>query len=104
MKFSKDEGGTVTITTRKEDDMARISVSDTGVGIREEDMNKLFTQFPHIDSGLTRKIEGTGMGLAITKTLVELCGGKIWAKGEFGEGSTFTFLLPLKAEKMMENK
>ncbi len=104
VKFSKDEGGTVTITTRKEDDMARISVSDTGVGIREEDINKLFTQFPHIDSGLTRKIEGTGMGLAITKTLVELCGGKILAKSEFGEGSTFIFLLPLKAEKMMENK
>lgn len=104
VKFSKDEGGVVVITAEKEGDMAKISVSDTGVGIRGEDLSKLFTQFPHIDSGLTRKPEGTGLGLAITKRLVELCGGKIWAESEFGEGSTFTFLLPLKAEKKMESR
>lgn len=99
IKFSKDEGGIVTITTQKDGDMARISVSDTGLGIREEDMKRLFTQFPHIDSEKVRRFEGTGLGLALSKQLVELHGGKIWAKSTFGEGSTFTFLLPVNAGK-----
>lgn len=104
VKFSKDVGGIVTVSTKRDGDMARISVSDTGIGIRKEDMNKLFMQFLHIESGLSRKPEGTGLGLAISKQLVELCGGEIRAESEFGEGSTFTFLLPLKAEKKVENK
>jgi len=99
VKFSKDTGGIVTITTKKEDDFAKISVRDTGVGIREEDMNKLFSEFLHIESGLIRKPDGTGLGLAISKNLVEMCKGKIWAQSEYGEGSTFTFLIPLKFEK-----
>lgn len=97
IKFSKESGGEVTITAKKDGEMARVSVKDTGIGIREEDMKKLFTQFPHIDSGVARNLDGPGLGLAIAKQLVELHGGKIWAESEFGEGSTFTFLLPLKA-------
>ncbi len=104
VKFSKPEGGTVTITAKKEDDIARISVSDTGIGIREENIKKLFTEFEQLDSGITRKYGGTGLGLAITKKLVDLHGGKIWAGSTYGEGSTFTFILPLKAEKRRENK
>lgn len=99
VKFSKDTGGIVTVTTKKEGDLAKISVRDTGVGIREEDMNKLFSEFLHIESGLIRKPDGTGLGLAISKKLVEMCKGKIWAQSEFGEGSTFTFSIPLKFEK-----
>lgn len=102
IKFSKDEGGIVTITTQKDGDMARISVSDTGIGIMEEDMKRLFTQFPHIDSETPRRFEGTGLGLALSNQLVELHGGKLWAKSTFDEGSTFTFLLPINAGKMME--
>ncbi|MCZ7383067.1 MAG: PAS domain S-box protein [Candidatus Methanoperedens sp.] len=97
VKFSKEEGGTVTITTKKTDDMAEISVSDTGVGIKEEDMGKLFTKFQQLETG--RKVGGTGLGLAISKQLVELHGGKIRVESKFGEGSTFTFLLPLKSKK-----
>jgi len=97
MKFSKEEGGVVTITTKKEDDSTSFSVKDTGIGIREEDLGRVFDQFPRIDTG-TRKFEGTGLGLALSKQLVELHGGKIRAESRFGEGSTFTFLLPLKAE------
>jgi signal transduction histidine kinase len=104
VKFSKDEGGIVTVTTKKEGDVARISVSDTGIGITEEDMERVFNQFPHIDSGESRRYEGTGLGLALSKQLVELHGGRIWAESKLGEGSTFTFLLPLKAEKKVENK
>ena len=99
VKFSKEEGGTITVATEKENDMVKISVRDTGVGIREDDMNKLFTEFPHIESELEKKPDKTGLGLAISKKLVEMCGGKIWAESEFGEGSTFTFLMPLNIGK-----
>jgi len=96
VKFSKKEGGAVTITTRKVDDMAQISVSDTGIGIREKDIGKLFHVFQQVDTGASRKYGGTGLGLTITKQLVELHGGKIRAESKFGIGSTFTFVLPLK--------
>ncbi len=104
VNFSRDEGGIVTITTKKEGDMARISISDTGIGIRGDDLERVFNQFPHIDSGESKRNEGTGLGLALSKQLVELHGGKIWAESKPGEGSTFTFLLPLKSEKKVENK
>ncbi|HEY9205398.1 MAG TPA: ATP-binding protein [Candidatus Methanoperedens sp.] len=94
VKFSKKEGGTVTITAKKEDSMARFSVSDTGIGIREEDMKRLFNQFEQLDSGISKKYGGTGLGLSITKKLVELHRGKITAESRYGEGSTFTFLIP----------
>ncbi len=103
VKFSKDEGGAVAITAKKEGDMARISVSDTGIGIKEENVGRLFRRFDQLESGICQKYGGTGLGLAITKQLVELHGGRIWAKSKYGEGSTFTFMLPLKA-KNEENK
>jgi len=98
VKFSKPEGGTITITAKKEGGMAQISVSDTGIGIKKEAMNKLFHEFEQIDSGISRKYGGTGLGLAITKQLLELHGGKIWAESKYGEGSTFTFTLSIKAK------
>jgi signal transduction histidine kinase len=99
VKFSKEEGGTLTIKTRKEGDMAKISVSDTGIGIRGEDVGKLFKEFQQLDSGITRKYGGTGLGLAITKKLVELHGGKIIVESKYCEGSTFTFFVPLNSNK-----
>ena len=97
VKFSKKEGGTVTLTTKKEGDMAQFSVSDSGIGIREDDMGKLFNMFQQVDTGNTRQYGGTGLGLAISKQLVELHGGKIIVESEYGKGSTFTFLLPIEA-------
>ncbi|MDO8727927.1 MAG: PAS domain S-box protein [Candidatus Methanoperedens sp.] len=102
IKFSKKKGGTATITTIKEGSMAKFSVSDTGIGIKEEDKNKLFTDFEQLDSGISKKYGGTGLGLAITKKLVELHGGKIWVDSELGAGSTFTFVLPIKANKPLQ--
>lgn len=99
VKFSKPEGGIVTVTAKKEENMAKISVSDTGIGIKEEDLGKLFQPFLQLDMSFSRKYGGTGLGLAISKQLVELQGGKIRAESKYGEGSTFTFLLPLKAKK-----
>ena len=80
-------------------DMARFSVSDTGIGIRKEDIGKLFKTFEQLDSGTSRTYGGTGLGLAISKKLVEMHGGEIWAESKFGEGSTFTFLVPIKSKK-----
>ena len=99
VKFSKPIGGTITITTKKYDEMVQISVSDTGIGIKKEDMGKLFNKFQQIESATYRKYGGTGLGLAISKELVELHGGRIWAESKYGEGTTFTFKLPLQDKK-----
>lgn len=74
----------------------KISVSDTGCGIKEEDIPKLFQEFTQIESPNTNKYEGTGLGLALTKKLVELHSGRIWAKSEYGRGSTFSFTVPCR--------
>lgn len=73
----------------------RISVADTGIGIKPEDFTKLFLPFRQIDSGLTRQHEGTGLGLAICRRLADLLGGEIHATSEWGKGSVFTFTLPM---------
>jgi PAS domain S-box-containing protein len=99
IKFSKKEGGTITISTKRENDMVRISVEDTGIGIKEEDLPRLFQKFEQLDSGISRKYEGTGLGLAITKQLVEMHGGKIWVESKYGQGSNFIVLLPIEGKK-----
>ena len=95
IKFSDHKRGVVTVSVNKENNMARISVSDTGIGIKEEDIPRLFQMFEQLDTGMSRKYEGTGLGLAITKKLVELHGGTIMVESKVGEGSTFSFLLPI---------
>jgi len=74
----------------------RLCVSDTGIGIRPEDLQTLFQPFRQLDSGLARNHEGTGLGLAICVRLVVLMGGEVTAKSEFGKGSAFSVTLPLK--------
>jgi PAS domain S-box-containing protein len=76
----------------------RVSVTDTGIGIREEDLGKLFRPFHQIDTWLSRQHEGTGLGLAICRRLAELLGGEINAVSEWGKGSVFTFTLPLNGQ------
>ncbi|MDO8727333.1 MAG: ATP-binding protein [Candidatus Methanoperedens sp.] len=99
VKFSKLEGGNVTISTKKEGNMAMFSVSDTGIGIKKDDLENIFQKFTQLDSGDSRKYEGTGIGLTNTKQLVELHGGNIRVESKYGEGSTFTVRLPLVAIK-----
>jgi signal transduction histidine kinase/HAMP domain-containing protein len=69
-------------------------VTDTGIGIRPEDVGKLFKPFRQIDTGVARRHEGTGLGLAICDRLVNMMDGRIWVESQWGEGSTFTFTLP----------
>jgi PAS domain S-box-containing protein len=94
MKFSQDDGGTITVSVKKIDGMVTFSVSDTGIGIEKKNLNKLFKEFQQVDSGIARKYGGTGLGLVISKKLVELHGGKITVESIYGEGSTFTFSIP----------
>jgi PAS domain S-box-containing protein len=74
----------------------RISITDTGIGIKPEDLQSLFQPFHQIDTGLTRRHEGTGLGLAICRRLAELLGGEIRAESEWGKGSVFSLILPAK--------
>jgi Amt family ammonium transporter len=76
------------------DAFVEIAVTDTGIGIKEEDLPKLFQEFTQLDSSLAKQYQGTGLGLAITKRLVELHGGRIWVESTPGEGSRFTFTIP----------
>ena len=99
VKFGRPEGGIIKITTKLERDMGRFSISDNGIGIKEEDMGKLFQKFVQLDSGASRKYGGTGIGLAVTKQFVELHGGTISVESKFGSGSTFNILMPVKAKK-----
>ncbi|MCZ7402675.1 MAG: ATP-binding protein [Candidatus Methanoperedens sp.] len=96
IKFSKPDGGTVNITAGKNGNMVQFSISDTGIGIKEKEMSKLFDPFYQADSGINRRYGGAGAGLAVTKKLVEQHGGRIWVESIYSKGSTFSFTLPLK--------
>ena len=76
------------------DGAVEISVTDTGVGIAPEDQEAVFEEFRQVGTA-ARKVEGTGLGLALSRKFIELHGGKIWVKSQVREGSTFTFTLPL---------
>ncbi len=74
----------------------QISVEDTGIGIKQQDMDKLFKSFQQVDSKRNRNIEGTGLGLAICKQLISLMDGRIWVESQYGKGSKFSFRIPQK--------
>ena len=76
--------------------MFRVAVIDTGIGIKEEDMEKLFSKFDRIEEKRNRNIEGTGLGMSITKSLLEMMGSELKVESEYGKGSTFYFLLEQK--------
>ena len=87
--------GRVLVSVVAEPDAVRLSVADTGIGIREDDLARLFEPFQQLDNPVARSAGGTGLGLAISKKFVELHGGRIWAESRENQGSTFHFTLPL---------
>jgi signal transduction histidine kinase len=100
VKFS-NEGSEVSISATRHDGALEVSVRDWGIGILREDLEKLFVEFQQLDSGSARRFQGTGLGLALTKKLVEVQGGSIAVESERGRGSKFTIRLPLAAEKRL---
>jgi signal transduction histidine kinase len=93
VKFTPD-GGQVDVSAKLDTDKVEIAVKDTGVGISPEDQASLFEEFKQLGKDSTRKAEGTGLGLALTKRLVELHGGRIAVDSAVGHGSTFRVILP----------
>jgi signal transduction histidine kinase/CheY-like chemotaxis protein/HPt (histidine-containing phosphotransfer) domain-containing protein len=93
IKYTRE--GFVSLDARRDGDVMIITVTDTGIGIRQEDYSKLFETFQQLDSEKNRGIVGTGLGLSITKNLVEMMGGKITFESEYGKGSVFTVTLPM---------
>lgn len=88
-------GTKVTISAQEVGPSAQVNISDTGIGISSEDQVNLFTKFWRADNSSTREETGTGLGLYITKHLIEAHGGKIWAESQVGKGTTFSFTWPL---------
>jgi signal transduction histidine kinase len=99
IKFT--DAGEVVITGRATDGSFHLSVRDTGPGISAADQSKLFQEFQQADNAITRKKGGTGLGLAISKRIVEMHGGKIWVESQVGQGSTFSFTVPVRAAQQV---
>jgi len=99
IKFTP-EGGEISVSAKPFEnegtmDMVAISVRDSGIGIPEDQLDRIFEKFHQVEDSLRRSTTGTGLGLAITKGLVEIHHGRIWAESEIGKGSIFTFTLPM---------
>lgn len=99
VKFTP-EGGTVITECEGVEDKLHIRVIDTGIGIAPSDQAKLFSPFTQLDASKSREYEGTGLGLALTKRLIELHGGEIRVESEIGSGSTFSFSMPLRQQEL----
>jgi signal transduction histidine kinase len=91
-----EAGGHVTVNVRDESGHLQVSVADDGIGIPARDLPRIFERFFQVETHLTRRYGGMGLGLAVAKANIELHGGRIWVESEEGKGSTFTFLLPLE--------
>jgi len=94
IKFTP-EGGKIDVHAVAKDGMVEVSVTDTGVGIAPEDQEAVFEEFRQVGTA-DKKVEGTGLGLALSRKFIALHGGKIWVKSQVGEGSTFTFTVPVR--------
>ncbi len=99
VKFS-DDGGQVGIHARRLDSSElEVQIRDAGIGIKAEDIKRLFTEFEQLDSGTARRFEGTGLGLALSKKIIEFQNGRISVESEPGKGSVFTVVLPVITEE-----
>jgi signal transduction histidine kinase len=94
VKYSP-QGGPITATVQPDQDRVLVSVSDRGLGIEPKHLDNIFERFYQVDSASTRQVGGSGLGLSISKAIIEAHDGKIWAESEAGVGSTFRFSLPL---------
>ena len=101
IKYSPD-GGKITVSMKTTDDQMILSISDQGLGIPKQDLPKIFDRFYRVDRARSRAQGGTGLGLAIAKEIIKQHNGFIWAKSEYGKGSTFTIVLPYEKDAVKE--
>ena len=101
IKYSPD-GGKITVTMKTTDDQMILSISDQGLGIPKQDLPRIFDRFYRVDRARSRAQGGTGLGLAIAKEIIKQHNGFIWAKSEYGKGSTFTIVLPYDKDAVKE--
>jgi signal transduction histidine kinase len=99
IKFSDDCGAVAIHARRLDANQLEVQIRDTGIGIKAEDIDRLFTEFEQLDSGTGRHFEGTGLGLALTKKIIEFQGGHISVESDLGKGSVFTVILPVMTEE-----
>jgi len=99
IKFTPDHGRVLVRVTAIDGGFFRIDVIDTGIGVRSEDLHRLFVEFQQLDAGTSKKYPGTGLGLALTKRIVEAQGGRVDVQSKPGAGSTFTAILPCKVNR-----
>jgi len=92
--------GNIGVNAFKENEYAHITVTDNGPGIPEKDLCRIFDRFYQVDSSAKRKKGGSGLGLAVCKSIVEAHGGSIWVESKHGKGSTFHILLPLNQDEV----
>ena len=102
IKYSPD-GGTITVSMRTTESQLIISISDEGLGIPKQDLPKIFDRFYRVDKARSRAQGGTGLGLAIAKEIIKQHHGFIWAKSIYGEGSTFTIVLPYDKDAVRDD-
>ena len=98
------QGGCVTVTVYTKDNDFEVSISDNGIGIPKDRLDKIFDRFYQVDNKLSKEYEGTGVGLSLTKELIELHKGKIFVESEEGKGSTFRIMLPLGREHLLNDE
>ena len=101
IKYSPD-GGKITVSMKTTEDQMILSIKDQGLGIPKQDLPKIFDRFYRVDRARSRAQGGTGLGLAIAKEIIKQHNGFIWAKSEYGKGSTFTIVLPYDKEAVKE--
>jgi two-component system cell cycle sensor histidine kinase PleC len=96
VKFTPEGGDIVVALTREDDDRVRVAVTDTGIGIAEKDLERLARPFEQVEGQHSKTTQGTGLGLALTKSLIELHGGELTIASEPGRGTTVGFVLPIR--------
>jgi signal transduction histidine kinase len=97
VKYSS-QGKSVDITYRASEKEVTVAIKDEGIGIKAQDVNKIFDRYHRVKTEFSRHVSGFGIGLYLSSEIIELHGGKIWAESQYGQGSTFYFTLPLTVD------
>jgi signal transduction histidine kinase len=99
-KFCEGPRGRVSVLLERDGDFLRVDVTDNGVGISQADQDVIFDKFRQVGDTLTQKPKGSGLGLAISRQIIDHFGGRLWVRSRLGEGSTFSFTVPVESPSL----